>query len=45
MDRIEFFINLGFSEYEAKILSSLVKLKSGNVKEISVDSGVPKNKL
>jgi len=45
MDRIEFFKDLGFSEYEAKTLSSLIKLKSANPKEISLDSGVPQNKL
>lgn len=45
MDRTEFFKDLGFSEYEAKTLSSLIKLKAGNPKEISLDSGVPQNKL
>lgn len=45
MDRIEFFKDLGFQEYEAKTLSSLIKLKSANPKEISLDSGVPQNKL
>ena len=45
MDRIEFFKDLGFSEYEAKTLSSLIKLKSANPKEICIDSSVPQNKL
>jgi len=45
MDRMKFFKSLGFSEYEAKALASLVKLKSGSPKEISFDSGVPQNKL
>jgi sugar-specific transcriptional regulator TrmB len=45
MDRIEFFKDLGFQEYEAKTLSSLIKLKSANPKEICLDSGVPQNKL
>ena len=45
MDRIGFFKDLEFSEYEAKALSSLIKLKSANPKEINVDSGVPQNKL
>jgi len=45
MNRIDFFKDLDFSEYEAKTLSSLIKLKLGNVKQISLDSGVPQNKL
>ena len=45
MDKIEFFKDLNFSEYESKVLSSLTKLKSSNPKEISLDSGVPQNKL
>ena len=45
MNKVEFFKDLDFTEYESKVLSSLVKLKSGNPKEISLDSGVPKNKL
>jgi sugar-specific transcriptional regulator TrmB len=45
MDRIEFFKDLGFQEYEAKTLSSLIKLKCANPKEINLDSGVPQNKL
>ncbi len=45
MDKTEFFKDLGFQEYEAKTLSSLIKLKSANPKEISLDSGVPQNKL
>jgi len=45
MDKTEFFISLGFSEYEAKALASFTKLKAANPKEISLDSGVPQNKL
>ncbi len=45
MDRILFFKDLGFTDYEAKILASLVKLKMAMPKEISLDSGVPQNKL
>ncbi|MDD5192088.1 MAG: helix-turn-helix domain-containing protein [Candidatus Nanoarchaeia archaeon] len=45
MERIEFFQNLGFSDYEAKTLSSLIKLKSASPKEISLNSSVPQNKL
>lgn len=45
MNRIDFFKDLDFSEYEAKTLSSLIKLKLGNPKQISLDSGVPQNKL
>jgi len=45
MEKSEFFKSLGFSEYEAKALSSLTKLKAASVKEISFDSGVPQNKL
>ncbi|OGJ20413.1 hypothetical protein A3K73_00170 [Candidatus Pacearchaeota archaeon RBG_13_36_9] len=45
MDRCDFFKNLGFSEYESKLISSLVKLKTADVKEISLDSNVPRNKL
>ncbi len=45
MNKIDFFKDLDFSEYEAKTLSSLMKLKSGNPKQISLDSGVPQNKL
>jgi len=45
MDKIDFFRDLGFTEYESRILASLVKLKTADVKEISLDSGVPRNKL
>ncbi len=45
MDRIAFFKDLGFTEYEAKVLACLVKLKTAGPKEISLDSGVPQNKL
>jgi len=45
MDKVEFFKNLDFTEYESKVLASLVKLKKANVKEISLYSEVPKNKL
>jgi sugar-specific transcriptional regulator TrmB len=45
MEKVKFFSSLGFGEYEAKALASLVKLKSGSPKEISFDSGVPQNKL
>jgi len=45
MNKVDFFKDLDFSEYEAKTLSCLIKLKSGNVKQISLDSGVPQNKL
>lgn len=45
MDKIEFFKDLGFSEYEAKTLVSLIKLGKANPKQIHVDSGVPQNKL
>ena len=45
MNKIEFFINLGMSEYESKTLASLIKIGKGNPREISSDSGVPQNKL
>jgi sugar-specific transcriptional regulator TrmB len=45
MNRIDFFEDLGFGEYESKILSSLVKLGIASAKEVSLDSGVPQNKL
>ncbi len=45
MDRISFFEDLGFTDYESKVLASLVKLKMAMPKEISLDSGVPQNKL
>jgi len=45
MDRVGFFQDLGFQEYEAKTLSSLIKLRCANPKEIFLDSNVPQNKL
>ena len=45
MDKIEYFQALGFTEYESKALSCLIKLKSANPKQISLDSDVPQNKL
>ena len=45
MDRFEFFKDLGFGEYESKVLSSLVRLGVASPKEVSSDSGVPQNKL
>lgn len=45
MDRVKFFRELRFTEYEAKVLSSFVKLGAASPKEISVDCEVPQNKL
>jgi sugar-specific transcriptional regulator TrmB len=45
MNKIEFFQEIGFSEYEAKTLVSLIKLGKANPKEINLDSQVPQNKL
>lgn len=45
MDKAEFFCSLGMSLYETKAVVSLLRLKKANVKEISLDSGVPRNKL
>lgn len=45
MERTEFFQELGFSKYESKALSSLIKLGKANPKEINLDSSVPQNKL
>jgi sugar-specific transcriptional regulator TrmB len=45
MDRVEFFINLGMNEYEAKTLAGFSKLGKASPKEISISSGVPQNKL
>jgi sugar-specific transcriptional regulator TrmB len=45
MDRVLFFRELGFSEYEAKVLAALVKLESATAKEINLASRVPQNKL
>lgn len=45
MNKTEFFHELGFSEYESKVLSSFSNLQKATPKEISEDSGVPQNKL
>lgn len=45
MDRSEFFRDLSFTEYESRLFSSFVKLGAAEVKELSLDSGVPRNKL
>jgi sugar-specific transcriptional regulator TrmB len=45
MDKMGFFKELGFSEYESKVLAALVKLGSASAKEISIASRVPQNKL
>jgi len=45
MDRILFFKDLGFTDYESRILASLVRLKMAMPKELSLDSGVPQNKI
>lgn len=45
MDKATFFSSLGFTEYESKTLASLIKLKKASPKEISIESGVPQNKL
>jgi len=45
MKKVDFFIDLGFTQYESKILVSLVKLKIATPKQISLDSDVPQNKL
>lgn len=45
MDKIAFFKGIGFSEYESKALSSLIKLKLATPKQISEYSLVPQNKL
>ncbi len=45
MDKTKFFQDLGFTEYESKALSSLVNLKKATPKQISLDSGVPQNKI
>jgi len=44
MDKIIFFQNLGFNDYESKVLASFTKLNSATPKEIALDSGVPQNK-
>ena len=45
MQKVEFFQDLGFTEYEARVLASLIRLGKGRPKQISLDSGVPQNKL
>ncbi len=45
MDKRDFFRSLGFSEYETDSIVTLIKLKIATPKEISIDSGVPQNKL
>lgn len=45
MNKIDFFIDLDFTKYEAKVLTSLVRLKIATPKQISLDSEVPQNKL
>lgn len=45
MDKIQFFQSLGYTEYEAKTLASLARLSQATPKQISLDSGVPQNKL
>jgi len=45
MNKSDFFRELGFSEYESKVLSSFSNLQKATAKQISEDSGVPQNKL
>ena len=45
MDGVLFFKDLGHTKYEARVLASLIKLRKASPKEISLDSGVPQNKL
>jgi len=45
MEKLEFLKNLGMNEYESKVLNTLIKLRKAEPKEISLDSGVPQNKL
>ncbi len=45
MDKQEFFKSLGFTNYETDAIVSLIRLKIASPKEISVNSGVPQNKL
>jgi sugar-specific transcriptional regulator TrmB len=45
MGREDFFIGLGMTDYESKAISSLSRIGSASAKEISLDSGVPQNKL
>lgn len=45
MNSFEFFKNLEFTDYESRLLCSFVKLKKASPKELSFDSGVPRNKI
>jgi len=45
MDKIDFFKNLDFTEYESKILNSLLILNNASPKQLSAHSTVPQNKL
>ena len=45
MDKRTFFEELGFTVYESKVLSSFAKMNAATPKQISLDSGVPQNKL
>jgi sugar-specific transcriptional regulator TrmB len=45
MNNFELFKDLGFTDYETKVLCSFVKLKKASPKELSLDSGVPRNKI
>ncbi len=45
MDKVDFFKNLGFGEYESKIIVSLIKLGETSVVKLSAGSGVPQNKI
>ena len=38
MNKVDFFMDLDFSVYEAKTLSSFTKLEKASPKEISLDS-------
>jgi sugar-specific transcriptional regulator TrmB len=45
MEKIELFRNLGYNEYESKVLASFSELGEADVKKLSFNSGVPKNKI
>jgi len=45
MEKVEFFKEMGFSEYESKAITGMIRIVKGNAKEISLESGVPQNKL
>ena len=45
MNKQEFFKSLGFTNYEISTILSLIRLKVATPKEISLNSGVPQNKL